>query len=398
MNLRYTLQISISHKINHIIIIAFLKRSRFLCNFVAVVLRQILLLPFALLYGLIVRIRNRMFDWGIIRQQSHPLPIISVGNLVAGGTGKTPHVEYLIRLLQDKYRIATLSRGYGRKSKGYRLAVNEDAYQDIGDEPMQYQRKFSNLLVAVSEDRNLGVSALLNLEDPPEVILLDDAMQHRRIRPGLQILLTDFHSLYVNDLLLPAGHLREAVSGAKRADIIVVTKTPEVFSPITRRRLMEELSPEPWQKLFFSSIAYDQAVPLTPSAHNINWSGINAAFLFAGIANPYPLEDHLRRQFTEVITLKYRDHHPYTPADIARIRKVFDDHLVRKKVLVTTEKDAVRLLSTNLLSLLGDVPLCYIPIRVRFHNEDGKDFDQMILDYVEQNRREPSLHPKPDPT
>lgn len=353
--------------------------------------------PFAMLYGLGVRIRNRMFDWGMIPQQSHPLPIINVGNLVAGGTGKTPHVEYLIRLLQNKYRLATLSRGYGRQSKGYRLATNEDAFQDIGDEPMQYQRKFKQLQVAVSEDRNLGVNQLLAMEDAPDVIILDDAMQHRKIKAGLQILLTDFHSLYVNDLLLPAGNLREPIAGARRADIIIVSKTPEVFSPITRRRLNEELAPEAYQKLFFSSISYEEPVALTPSAQNPDWSGMNAAFLFAGVANPYPLEDYLRRRFAEVITLKYRDHHPYTADDIKHIRKVYDDHLVRKKVMITTEKDAVRLLSTNLLSLLDDVPLCYIPIRVRFHNEDGKDFDQLILDYVEQDRRDPAIHPKPDP-
>lgn len=358
-------------------------------NFEPVVLRQVLLFPFAVLYGLVMRVRNAMFNSGILRETKHPVPVISVGNLVAGGTGKTPHVEYLVRLLGDEYKLATLSRGYGRNTKGFRLASADDDYTTVGDEPLQYKRKFRDLIVSVDESRNDGVRKLLDGEEPPDVILLDDAFQHRWIKPGLNILLTDFHSLYVNDYMLPSGYLREPVRGAKRADIIIITKTPSVLSPITRRRLQSEIKPCLHQKLFFSYISYENLVPLTGAAKDITPSKVNAAFLFAGIANPYPLEDHLRRKFGEVITMEYPDHHNYDEDDIKDIIKVFNDHIIRKKILITTEKDAVRLLNAKLLSLFSEIPLAYIPIRIDFHNGDGRVFDQQIRDYVEQDRRKP---------
>lgn len=363
-----------------------MKARKLLCILDAVILRHLVLFPLAVLYGAIIRLRNLLFDTGVFKESEYPVRIIAVGNLVAGGSGKTPHVEYLIRLLRSKYSLATLSRGYGRKTKGYYLAGDDDDHLSIGDEPLQYTRKFDDIIVAVDEKRNNGIANLCSLEDAPEIILLDDAFQHRWVKPGLNILLTDFHSVYVHDFILPAGYLREPASGAKRADIIIVTKTPEIFSPITRRRLIEEIKPLPKQKVFFSYISYDDPIPLTESARGLTPQNLTAAFLFAGIANPYPLEDYLRRKYTEVVTMKFADHHIYTENDLKNIRSVYSDHLVRKKILITTEKDAMRLSSSNLLSLLEDIPLAYIPIRIKFHDNDGQAFDEQILAYVEQNK------------
>lgn len=349
-------------------------------------LPRILLYPLAAGFGLISRIRNFLFDIGVLRSVDHGVPVISVGNLAAGGTGKTPHVEYLIRLLTDTYRLATLSRGYGRNTKGYRLAQKGDDHSTIGDEPLQYLEKFEGLQVAVSERRNTGMRHLLAMGQPPEVVLLDDAFQHRWIRPGLSILLTDYHSLYTRDHMLPSGYLREPRSSARRADIIIVTKTPEVFSPIIRRNLAEELRPRAHQDLFFSHISYEAPVPLTNKAACTGLKDVHTVFLLAGIANPYPLEEYLRRSVDDVLTFKYPDHHNYTENEIIAIVNSFRDHLVRKKLLLTTEKDAMRLRQANLLSLLQEIPAAYIPIRVNFHGEDGKAFDKRILSYVEQSK------------
>ncbi len=352
-------------------------------------LRRILLYPVAMGYGLVMRLRNLMFGRGLLPSMEHGLPVISVGNLAAGGTGKTPHVEYLIRLLRGKYELATLSRGYGRSTRGYRLAGPGDDHSTIGDEPLQYRNKFPEVVVAVSERRNTGVEALTRLPGPPEVVLLDDAFQHRSLRPGLSILLTDYHSLYTRDYILPAGYLREPRTAARRADILIVTKTPEVLSPITRRDIAAELKPEAHQQLYFTHITYDAPVPLTPEATGMNLKEVTAVFLLAGIANPYPLEEHLRRTVDLVLTYQYPDHYNYREKDIQLLARAFHDHLARKKVLLTTEKDAMRLGQANLLSLLQGIPVAYVPIRVSFHGEDGRDFDERILRYVEQNKRMP---------
>ena len=223
---------------------------------------KIILFPVACLYGFVVGIRNKLFDWKLLPSKSFNIPVISIGNLSTGGTGKTPHTEYLAALLKEKYKVAILSRGYRRKTRGFIMVTPELTQLDIGDEPMQYMKKFPDVVIAVDEDRKRGIAKILASKPDTEVILLDDAFQHRYVKPGKSIILTDYHHLFVNDYLLPSGMLRERIKGARRADLIVVTKTPKVFSPITRRNLVKELNPERHQQLFYSHVAYESPVPL----------------------------------------------------------------------------------------------------------------------------------------
>ena len=324
------------------------------------------------------------------------MPVICIGNLSVGGTGKTPHVEYLIRLLQSRCSIATLSRGYGRKTRGFLVAHAGSDYYSIGDEPLQYSHKFDNIIVAVDEQRVRGIRRLMHDYPLLDVIIMDDGFQHRRVRPGLSILLSDYHNLYLHDYLLPAGNLREPASGAGRADVIIITKTPKIFSPITRRHILDEIRPKPGQEVLFSYIDYDKPVPLTPPARQGSQNRHTHIFLLAGIANPYPLKDHLDRLCDEVITWQFPDHHPYTEKDIMVIRQQFQDHYSRSKIIYTTEKDAMRLRHANLLSLLDDVPVAYVPIRVAFHNGDAERFDKLVLNYVERDSRSGSFHTTED--
>ncbi|MBN1199619.1 MAG: tetraacyldisaccharide 4'-kinase, partial [Bacteroidales bacterium] len=256
---------------------------------------QFLLFPVSLLYGLIMSIRNLFFDWGWLPSRQFELPVICVGNLSFGGTGKTPHIEYLINLLKDRWFVATLSRGYGRTSKGFVLASKRSAYKYIGDEPLQFARKFDQIKVAVDEKRVRGIVELQRKYPDLQAILLDDAFQHRFVKPGLSILLTDFHRLYTSNHVFPSGSLREFSSGAKRADLIIVSKTPKVFSPITRRRILEEINPKPHQQVFFSYIRYGNPIPVVPEQDKSSPYSNSIILLFTGIANDYPLREHLTR-------------------------------------------------------------------------------------------------------
>lgn len=359
-------------------------------------IQGLLLFPLALIYGIIMRLRNGLFKLKLIPSYRFPMPVICVGNLSTGGTGKTPHIEYLVRLLHEKYSVATLSRGYGRKTRGYIVASSESDYYQIGDEPLQYSRKFNDIVVAVDERRANGIRQLMADYPLLDIVLLDDGFQHRKVHPGLSILLTDYHDLYINDYLLPAGRLREPATGANRANIIIVTKTPRIFSPITRRHLFDELSPRPGQDVLFSYIDYDEPVPLTPTARKSCHAKHSHIFLLAGIANPYPLQDHLDRICDEVITLHFPDHHPYSEKDILTVRQTFLDHYSRNKIIYTTEKDAMRLRYANLLSLLDDVPIAYIPIKVVFHNGDAERFEKLVHTYVERDKRSRSIHTAED--
>lgn len=350
---------------------------------------RLLLLPFAFLYGLIIRLRNFFFDTGILRQTSYPLPVISVGNLTTGGTGKTPHIEYLIRLLHPKMRVATLSRGYGRKTSGFRQVEYGDNAAVVGDEPMQYLMKFPDISVFVDESRRRGIRKLLKKQPHTEVILLDDAYQHRYVKPGFSILLTDYLNPYPDNFLLPAGSLREPISGAKRADAIIVTKAPKVLSPITYRRMVEDLKPLPDQEVFFSYIDYGKIVPLwdeMPEPEDRHkYSNI---LLVAGIGNIYPIQEYLSNSCFELITMEFRDHHRYKAEDIKRIKKNFNDLYSRNKLLLTTEKDAMRLMVPEIYDLARELPLHYLPIEVKFHKRFESSFNKKIIKYVDENKRE----------
>lgn len=351
-------------------------------------MRKLLLYPFSLLYGLVMIIRNWLYDKGILKIHAFDFPVISVGNISAGGTGKSPHIEYLVRLLSEKYSVATLSRGYGRRSKGFAQATKNSTFLEVGDEPLQFVSKFDQIHVAVDEDRVNGIQELIHRFPGLDVILLDDAYQHRAVKPGLSILLTDFYNLYSDDFLLPAGYLREPVCGSRRADIIVVTKTRSVYSPLTYKRLHESLKPRDHQKLFLSYIKYGALTPIRAQECAIRKSKVASTILLvAGIANPYPLEDHLRNVCSDLITITFPDHHKYTPNDIEIIKKKFDDIFTKNKIIVTTEKDLMRLKSPEIWDLIVNLPIHYVPIEVELHDAGKKEFDSQILNYVEKSRR-----------
>ncbi len=348
-----------------------------------------LLYPFALLYGLAVFIRHWLFDVGIIPSKGYPIPVIGVGNITVGGTGKTPMVEYLIRLLSDKYKIATLSRGYGRKSKGYFVADQYSGSKEIGDEPLMYFQKFKNkVTVAVDENRREGIENLMQDNTDLEVVILDDSFQHRYVKPGINILLTDYYNLYPNDHLLPVGRLRDLKRAAAKADIIIVTKTDKVMSPILSRGIERMIKPLPHQQLFFSYLKYGKPQP----AHGLELPEIKKDFpsvvvLFTGIANPWPLQDYLISKCRELINLDFPDHHEFKKRDVDAIIKTFEEQFTRNKILLTTEKDMMRLLKSPYFSRFKNFPLYYIPIEVRMHKPGNVLFDNKILDYVRENKR-----------
>ena len=349
---------------------------------------QIILLPVSMCYGLAMQVRNWLFNLNILPSKTFDTPVISVGNLTFGGTGKTPHIEYLIRLLIPGQLIATLSRGYGRKSKGFILATKLSNVQDIGDEPLQFLTKFEKIKVAVDEKRSRGIRHLLEKHSDLNAILLDDAFQHRYVKPGLSILLTDYHRLYSEDFILPSGTLREFRTGANRADIIVVTKTPKIFSPITRRRIIEELKPKKGQRVYFSYIKYIDPVPVFDSENLTFPAKITNILLFTGIANDYPLREYLERMCSELIVMKFADHHPYSIKDIDAVRRKFDDLPTQKKVIVTTEKDVMRLKTDELSAYLKNLPLFCVPMEIDFHGTDKEKFDTEIKNYVKKNQRD----------
>lgn len=356
---------------------------------------QLILLPFSLIYGLIASLRNKFFDWNLLPSETYDIPIISVGNLSCGGTGKTPHVEYLIRLLRNDFKLATLSRGYKRTTSGFLLCNNESTYKDIGDEPLQYCKKFKDIQVSVDENRRNGIRLLKKHFPEIQIILLDDAFQHRYVKPGLQLLTTDFHNLYMEDYPLPSGTLREFRCGAKRADIIIVTKCPRVLSPITKRRITNLIKPRSYQQLFFSFIHYGNLVSLSdhkPVKEKLKFSSI---LMFAGIANSYPLLEHLKNMCNDLSALEFADHHSYNRKDLERIKEEFDKIFTKSKAIITTEKDAMRLDRIPEYSgILQSLPIYYVPIEIKFHNGDSVIFDDSIKKYVGESQRSPQLSKK----
>lgn len=347
---------------------------------------KILLAPVSWLYAIGLHIRHWLFDLGILKSKSFDIPTICVGNLALGGTGKTPHTEYLIRLLKDKMNVAVLSRGYARKTKGYVLAKHDTGYEDIGDEPLQYHLKFNDIYVAVDENRCEGVENLMAFAPDTDVIILDDAFQHRQIKPGLNILLTEYYNIYKKDMLVPAGTLRDVKSAAKRADIIIVTKSPRVLLPYDKRDIVSLIDAAPYQKIFFTYIDFQKLTPITSAARATNLQDMKSVYLFCGIANPYPLEDHLKRKYNTLITNYYDDHHCFTDEDIDTILDGFDSVIGKNKILVTTEKDMMRLTKASYMNRFENVPLFTIPIEVRFNDtKENEIFNNLILEYVGKN-------------
>ena len=346
------------------------------------------LLPVSWLYGLGVGARNLLFDRGVLHSRSYDLPVISVGNLAVGGTGKTPHVEYLIRLLNGQYRIAVLSRGYKRRTHGYVLADDNSTATDIGDEPMQIKSKFGDITVAVDANRCEGLERLMT--DPAtadtQVVLLDDAFQHRYVKPGLSILLIEFERL-VGDCLLPAGRLREPMASRQRADIIVVTKCPEGLSDADFLLAERQLEPKAHQRLYFSAMVYQQLEPVFGGENRQlnDLSPDSPVLLVTGIANPRPLCKELCRHTNVVRHLTYADHHAFSTADISAINEMYA--LLPGAMVVTTEKDATRLSAATGLSDEVRRNLFQLPIHVGFLNGGGDDFDHQIMEYIGRSLR-----------
>jgi len=346
-------------------------------------IRHILLYPFSILYGFIVFIRNKLFDWKIFSSISFETPTICVGNLTVGGVGKTPHVEYLIRLLSHTHNIATLSRGYKRKTKGFIKANKDTTHIDIGDEPLQYHLKFPKIQVNVDEDRVHGIKQIEKSNDNINVILLDDAYQHRSVKAGLNILITEYNDLYINDSILPSGRLRESKRGSSRANIIIVSKTPEKLSQSEMKTISKDLSYKSYQSLFFSYVKYTEIIPFTKNI--VQYNNKTSVLLLTGIVNPIPLLNHLKKQFNCVDHLEFSDHHNYTLQDINTINSTFNNIKNENKLIITTEKDLMRLSLPEISKNLQNLPLYYIPIKICFHESEKNNFDSQIIKYVTTN-------------
>lgn len=354
-----------------------------------------ILLPISWCYQGLLKLRHKLFDWHIIPSKAFDLPVICVGNLSLGGTGKTPHTEYLIELLGD-YRLAVLSRGYGRRTKGFRLANASDSAETLGDEPMLYHLKYPEIVVAVDEDRVDGVEQLLRGQKdfPPEVIVLDDAFQHRRITAGLNLLLTEYGNLYSDDALIPAGTLRDIKSAARRADIVIVTKCPYDLPDDTLNRLRRHLKLLDHQKLFLSHLHHAPLKPLNTAAeqflknHQPNGTQQETvgAVCFTGIAHPEPLVRHLQEESYQVREIRFPDHHLYREKDIQHVMEEFEKMPQNEKIIVTTEKDNARLKNSPYICQFESAPLFMVPISVSIHQEEM--FNNIILSYVRENHKD----------
>ena len=355
------------------------------------------LLVLSWFYGLGVGIRNLLFEMGVLKSRSFNTPVISVGNITVGGTGKTPHVEYLIRLLKDKMNVAVLSRGYKRKSSGYILSDKDTPMRMIGDEPYQIKQKFPDITVAVDKKRTRGITNLTEADGAPDVdvILLDDAFQHRYVKPGLNILLVDYHRLIVYDRLLPAGRLREPVRAKDRADIVIITKCPKDLKPMEFRVITKAMKLYPYQQLYFSTLEYD-----TPRAvfsgktfdENLNGKNI---LLLTGIASPEQMMHDLQEYDAEITPLTFGDHHDFSKKDVAKINESFAS-IPEPKVILTTDKDATRLMATDGLSDEVKNNLYSLPMRIVIMQEQEKEFNNKILGYVYKNSRNSILAKRKD--
>ncbi len=337
--------------------------------------------PFSLLYGAIILLRNYLFDKKILKSASFNFPLICVGNIAIGGTGKTPMTEYLIELLQTKYEVATLSRGYKRKTKGFAIANAQTTALEIGDEPMQFHEKFPKVTVAVGEERFEAIPQILHDRPETEVIILDDAFQHRSVNAGLNILLTEYNNLYTRDFMVPAGDLRDVKFSSKRANIIIVTKCPEKIDEEEKLSIEKELNLLPKQKLFFSKIVYD--VPY----HIFNktkypMSDRTDLLLITGIANPKPMKSFLAEHVHSFDMLNYPDHHIFSSTDLKDILKHFDKINSTGKIILTTEKDAVRLQKFE--KELAELPIYALPVKLHLMFNEELLFNKQIVDFVAQ--------------
>ncbi|MFT0673223.1 tetraacyldisaccharide 4'-kinase [Bacteroides hominis] len=361
------------------------------------------LYPVSWFYGLGVALRNKLFDWGKLQSKSFDIPVICIGNIAVGGTGKTPHTEYLIKLLHRNFRVAVLSRGYKRHTKGFILSTAESNARSIGDEPYQIKSKFSDIRVAVDEDRCHGIEKLLTLQEPSiEVILLDDAFQHRYVKAGLNILLTDYHRLFCDDALMPAGRLRESARGKNRAQIVIVTKCPPDIKPIDHNIIAKRLNLFPYQQLYFSSFRYGklQAVfPVCTAVRERELSSLQAdeqILVITGIASPDAIIRELEMYTRNIDLLAFDDHHSFSQRDMSLIKEKFGNLKEGRRLIITTEKDATRLIDHRALDAELKPFIYALPIEVEILQNQQDNFNQHIIGYVRENTRNGSLPERED--
>ncbi len=347
---------------------------------------SVLLAPFAFLYGAIVKIRNLMFDYKIFKSVSFDKPIICVGNITVGGTGKTPHVEYLLKLLSANYKAATLSRGYGRKTKGFRYVTDNSSASEVGDEPLQMKLKYPAVQVAVDADRVNGISTLIKEIPYLAIIILDDAFQHRWVKAGLQILLIDFNRLITRDYFLPMGRLRDSVKEKRRADIVIITKCPDDLTLQMRGSIENELRLNPNQSIYYTGIGYGEPIAVFKEyGINLDLNQRQEVFAFAGIANPTFFYSYLENKVKIIETYTFPDHFTFTKN---KISPIFESYLKKgalDKAVITTEKDAARLRGLPFLDEEFKKVLFYIPIEVKFIDNQEKSFINQILTYARKN-------------
>jgi tetraacyldisaccharide 4'-kinase len=361
------------------------------------------LLGLSWLYGLGVGFRNLLFEMGILKSRSFDVPVISVGNITVGGTGKTPHVEYLIRLLKNKVHVAVLSRGYKRKSKGFVLSDKNTPMRMIGDEPYQIKQKFPDITVAVDKKRTRGITKLTEEGDGKKigVVLLDDAFQHRYVKPGINILLVDYHRLVIYDRLLPAGRLREPVKAKDRADIVIVTKCPKDLKPMEFRVITKAMKLYPYQQLYFSTHDYDAPKAVYPDLAGLDkLSGLDAIsskniLLLTGIASPEQLMHDLQELKSQITPMTFGDHHNFKRKDIEAINETFAQ-MAEPKMILTTEKDATRLTVAEGLSDEVKKNLYTLPMRIVIMQDQEEEFNNKILGYVHKNSRNSILAKRKD--
>lgn len=346
---------------------------------------RVLLSPLAMIYGLIVFLIHFFYDSGILKSSRFSIPVIGVGNMSVGGAGKTPHIEYLIELLSPYIDIATLSRGYNRNTRGFRLVQYSDTALTVGDEPIQFRRKYRDIVVSVSESRAYAIPQILQHYPGIQAILLDDAFQHRSVQPGLQILLTAYDSMFTQDYILPAGRLREWRSGYRRADIIIVSKCPPQLPADDRLRLLRDIRPLARQRVYFSYYTYGHPYSLYDATQRIYLEDSLNVLLLSAIANTDYLYSYLEDTVASIHEVEYTDHHFFNRYDIEKITRVFKSMEGTKKIILTTEKDAMRL-EMQLDSLRREkLPVFVLPVRVAFHDHDQALFDrdvrQFLLDF-----------------
>jgi len=345
---------------------------------------RILLFPLSLIYFGIIYLRNRLYDKGIFKSATFNLPLVCIGNIAAGGTGKSPMTEYLVRELKSHFQIATLSRGYKRKTRGYALANENSTALEIGDEPMQFHLKFPDTPIAVGEARIEAIPQLLHDKPGTQAIILDDAFQHRAVKAGMNIVLTDCNNLYTRDWYLPTGDLRDEKASIKRADIIVVTKCSPALSTEEKEAVLQEIEPLPRQTVFFTSIRYGRPYHII-SKKNVQVTAEMEVLLVTGIANPRPLKNLLQEKSKTYYEMAYNDHHIFTIDDLKDMQKRFNSIQANDKIILTTEKDAVRLVKFE--HELAAMPLYVVPIELDFLFNDAHRFNGLIGTFIKEFKK-----------